>query len=153
MLKHWCALVLAIVFLGSTASPVFAQVVTRCGTSQGYSYYFSGGYVPADKSGWTEDTISPGSLSLAINDDEVDLIFSDATGNARSSKAEGATVQLLAAQATGTIIVISAYPDGAMEHYFFRLNDSGDGEVVWESLKWNGLVDKSSLYRSVCKSP
>lgn len=152
MQRFICSPILAILFLVTSTHPTYAEVITRCGASQGYAYYFSGGYVPADKSGWTEDTISPGSLSLTINGEEVDLIFSDASGIAKSSKAEGATVQLLAAQEAGTIIVISAYPGGALEHYFFRLNESG-GEVIWGSLKWNGMVDKSSLYRAECRAP
>ena len=73
--------------------------------------------MPRDKAEWTEDTISPGSISLSVQNDEVDLIFSDATSVAKSSSAEGATVQLLAAQEAGTIIVISTYPGGTFEHY------------------------------------
>jgi hypothetical protein len=153
MAKLFCPMIWGILLASGIATQAHSQVLTQCGASYGYAYYLPGGYVPTDKAGWTEDSISPGSLSLSVINGEADLVFHDATGKARSSRSEGASIQILEASESGSIIVISSYPGGAFEHYFFRLNKNGEGEVIWGSLKWNGLVDKSSLYRADCKAP
>jgi hypothetical protein len=57
---------------------VRAQTLTECGKSDGYSYYFAGGLVPADKGGWKKDGIGDGRIILNYINGEIDLLMKNA---------------------------------------------------------------------------
>src|SRR5262249_57770920 len=70
---------------------VRAQTVTECERSDGYSYHFAGGLVPADKSGWQKDGYGGRQVLNFING-EFDLLGKKASGTARPVKQDGGKI-------------------------------------------------------------
>lgn len=68
------AMATAVIFL-LICTGAMAQTVTECGRSDGYAYYFSGGFVPADKSGWRKDGIDGGKIILNYTNGKFDLLI------------------------------------------------------------------------------
>jgi len=64
-----------------------AVTLTECGRLDGYSFYFSGGLVPADKGGWKKDSIVDGRIILNFINGDVDLLIKNSTGSTGFSKA------------------------------------------------------------------
>ena len=113
-----------------------ADVITRCGASKGYAYYFEGPLVPREKSGWTQDGISQGSMQLVRDGKELDIVYTDTAGT-RSAKADGFLVfNLSPPNNTGFVTLIAVSErTGVVEHYLFTLNAEGRGTVEWGSIK------------------
>lgn len=84
--------VLAVLILCLDCDAARAEIITRCGASKGYSYFFKGALVPKDKSGWQEDSISGGDILLVKNGKDYDIIYTDALGGTKSARADGFTI-------------------------------------------------------------
>jgi hypothetical protein len=84
MMSRYLASILAAAMLCTNAN---AQTLTECGKLEGYAFFFSGGAMPADKSGWQKDAIS-GFVILNFANDEFDLIIKDSM-RTTSVKPEG----------------------------------------------------------------
>lgn len=106
------------------SAPVFAQDVARCSDSKGQAFYPFSGLIPKDKSGWREDGISKGRITVKrLANNEFDLIFSDAQRPDVSSRADGGIV-LMARAATQDFSLVIVYPGSTTEIYsFWRAND------------------------------
>ena len=135
--------------------PSFAlgQVITSCGASKGYTYFFKGGVVPKDKSGWTEDAISKGNIILVLegNGKELNIYYKDAQ-TTKSAKENGGELHLMYAEENlKTIIMLVHYPgNGVLEHYMFRLDANGNGSVVWGTDRATNRYAKASLFQASC---
>ena len=147
-------LVAAVIAVGLFARPACAAAILTCGPATGYGYYLRGGVVPDSDVGWHEDAISGGETRLVQDGDGFDIVFRDATGQTRSSRAEGAAVVPIVVQ-SGLVILISAYqgPQPTLEHYLFRWDASGKGEVVWRIDRATLSISKASLYHADCSAP
>jgi len=86
MHKSLIAIPTLLMVCGVQLSGAKAQTLTECGKSDGYSYYFSGGLVPADKGGWKKDGIDSGRIILNHVNGEVDLLIKNALGTTASVK-------------------------------------------------------------------
>jgi hypothetical protein len=141
--------VIAILIFCSNA---FAAVITSCGASQGYGYYFQGGIVPTDQEGWQPSKISKGGIIFTMDEDNADIILRDATNETRSVKEDKALVKVLHVEPlAGTILVMVYYPKGALEHYLFQLDNAGAGKVVWGTAKAAGPIITNKLMVANCK--
>jgi len=134
------------------ATSARAEIITRCGASTGYGYYFTGTVVPQSKAGWSKAEISKGEILLILAGDQPDIVFTDATGGTQSARSAGAEVMFLPA-ATGFKLVLLVYPKGAVDHYLFQLDHAGNGTVAWGNVKAGGLLQTSSLYVAKCLAP
>ena len=136
----------------ATATVGKADVITRCGASKGYAYYFEGPLVPREKSGWTSDGISKGGIQLVRDGKEFDIVYTDVAGT-RSAKSDGFIVLNLSMPNTGffTVLLVSE-GTGVIEHYLFKLDAKGRGTVVWGSIKGGSVrIPKSAIYEvDVC---
>jgi len=63
MSQRFAAIVTAIL-IPAFATAAQTAVITKCGASKGYAYYFGGQAVPPGKAGWREDGISDGEIQL-----------------------------------------------------------------------------------------
>jgi hypothetical protein len=54
----------SIAFSVTVSDGAWAQTLTECGKSDGYTYFFAGGFVTADKGGWKKDSIDDGRITL-----------------------------------------------------------------------------------------
>jgi hypothetical protein len=143
-------LVAALLFLTS-ASPTYAQVVTRCGASSGTAFFLKGPLVENDQSGWAKDGVSGGSIMFMLDGKQADIVYTDSLGS-RSARADGAEVFIAGHdEDLGTTLVLLLYSKTATaEHYLFRLNDWGIGEVVWSIARAGGNIQKSGVYHAQC---
>src|SRR5262245_39153456 len=71
---------------------VRAQTVTECGKLDGHAYYFAGGLVPADKSGWRKDGVDGGRIILNYIKGEIDLLIKNAMGTTVSVNQTGGKI-------------------------------------------------------------
>lgn len=147
-------IVFAVCFsLGSSAST--ADVLTRCGPSDGHSYFFPGPLVSQDDAGWAKDGISKGAIELVRHSNDFDVIITDTVGT-KSLKGDGFIIVPVPQPGKGDFVTLVAFHQatGVVEHYMFQLDQAGDGTLVWGSLKGGGaLIKKSALFLSSCHSP
>jgi hypothetical protein len=140
-----------VVWLLSCASSASADVITSCGGSSGHGYFFPGENIPADAEGWHSDEIAKGGIIFTLDGDNPDIILRDATGKTRSVKEDNAIVKILHVEAhKGTILVMVYYRAGALEHYLFKLDNAGTGQVVWGTAKAAGPIIANKLMAANC---
>ena len=130
------------------------EIVTRCGSSSGHDFYLQGGLVSPDRAGWSKGRISSGQILLIHNGNEPDIIFTDATKQIQSARAEGATVIEVEGGPPGFRLILAVYQgNGTIEHFLFGLDEDGSGTVAWGTSRANALITKSSLYKATCQAP
>ncbi len=108
----------SLVILATVLSPVtVAQNVTTCRAPKGYSYYHYQGLTSKESSGFTEDKLSNGVLTIKKVDSETfDILYIDARKTITSSVAAGAVVRLLRrGESDATFITI--YNQSAIDLY------------------------------------
>lgn len=138
-------------------TPTAASLLTRCGESKGWSYFFEGGFVGPGQGGWREDGISGGAIEVHLKNDVLDVIFYDTTGGPYSHTSEGAQVYPTSIQETESggrtfTVVVDNRGTGLLETYFFNLNATGSGTVVWSAMRSGGILPKASLMTASCSS-
>ena len=126
-----------------------AEISISCGASQGYSYYFAGGLVSKAESGFTEDAISDGKISLTISDTGgADVLTIDAGGAIKSATSQGGQVMALPAGEIG-MNWVSLYGDGTIEVYSF--NGLSNSVAVYRNTVGNSSIAKNSLFVANCE--
>lgn len=140
----------ALLFLAQHAA---AETITECGASDGTAYYFEGPITPEAESGWQKDQISKGEFRLIMDGDQPDIIATDALNRTFSALGDGAAVIELKGTDAHFRLIVVIYPQGAVEHFIFRLDAQGAGKVVWGSAKVGGPIPKSSLMEATCHKP
>jgi hypothetical protein len=134
---------------------VRAQTVTECGRSDGYAYYFSGGLVSADKSGWRKDGIDGGRIILNFLKDEVDLLIKNATGTTASVKQDGG--KIIVRKGTNGLIRLTVFygtETATTEDYVFQIDERGNGTVVFTTVRTAAdTINKMSLMTAQCRGP
>jgi hypothetical protein len=113
----------------SLSAPSRAEILTRCTASEGFSCDSPEPMVPEDQHGWVDDGIREGEIPPSIEkEDEIDIIYKDASGM-RSMEGEDLEFLILA---SGDAFLAIAIDTGTpvLEHYFFKLANSGGGTVV-----------------------
>jgi hypothetical protein len=134
---------------------VRAQTVTECGRSDGYAYYFSGGLVSADKSGWRKDGIDGGRIILNFLKDEVDLLIKNATGTTASVKQDGG--KIIVRKGTNGLIRLTFFygtETATTEDYVFQIDERGNGTVVFTTVRTAAdTINKMSLMTAQCRGP
>jgi hypothetical protein len=145
--------IVVVVVLLVLCADATAQTVTECGRSDGYSYYFAGGAVPADKGGWKTDGIDDGRIILNFVNGEADLLIKNATGSTVSVMQTGGKIFVRKA-ITGLIALTVFYDDTAItEDYVFQLDTAGKGTVAWTVIRTAASINKMSLMTAECRGP
>lgn len=111
-------IVLGIVF--TMHSQVSAETIISCGSNNGYEYFFSGGIVPKSQEGWGSGGFSTGHFSLIRykSNNQLDVIYKDATNVVNSARANGAEVVMLS-NISPIITVLVNYKNQTTEIYTF----------------------------------
>jgi hypothetical protein len=117
----------------SLSAPSRAETFTRCIASEGLLCYFPGPTIPEDQSGWTDDGINEGKTLPSIEkEDKIDIIYKDASG---MCSMEADRLEFLILPSGDAFLVVTTDTRAAVvEHYFFKLDNSGGGTVVWAPL-------------------
>ena len=131
------------------------ETLTECGRSDGYAYYFSGGLIPPDKSGWRKDGIDNGRIILNFINGEVDLLIKNTTGTTASVKQDGG--KIIVRKATSGLIrltVLYGAETATTEDYVFQVDDRGNGTVVFTTVRTAAdTINKMSLMTAQRRSP
>ena len=132
-----------------------AETLTECGRSDGYAYYFSGGLISPDKSGWRKDGIDGGRIILNFINGEVDLLIKNTTGATASVKQDGG--KIIVRRATNGLIrltVLYGTETATTEDYVFQIDDRGNGTVVFTTVRTAAdTINKLSLFTAKCSGP
>jgi hypothetical protein len=119
-----------------------------CGESKGYAYYFEGGLVNKASSGFVEDGITGGKVSLTLNDKgESDILTLDATGVVKSATSQGGNVITLPA-GEGSMNWVAIYGDGTLEVYSY--NGNSNSVASYRNTVGNTNIAKNSIFISDC---
>ena len=152
MARYWFAAFLLTALLAPIGTPQ-AAIITKCGASTGYTYYFGGETIPSGREGWNEEAIGESEIQLIQSGKELDIVFTDVRG-AQSKKAQGFQVFSVPQPKPGFMLVVAIHQKGVLEHHLFQLDALGNGTVVWGSLKGSAWpIQKSSVYQATCRSP
>ena len=147
-MKH-LFLALCLIVLAAATNQASAGVIAECGASEGYAYYFSGLLVSEEDAGWQRDKISTGSVSIVELDGDLDVIFSDATGRTKSSRANGAEVFPVGNNVDEEIIsVMVLYVGRVIEVYTYNAKAK---KLILVQQKIDDLVNKASIMVSDCR--
>ena len=82
MKKIYLFIILNLFFLQN----IHATTIANCGPSAGLSYFPYSGILTKDNSGFENDAISDGNVTLSKNSDSYDILYKDATGTIVSSR-------------------------------------------------------------------
>lgn len=133
-------------------SSVFADIVTKCDSPHGYSYFVAGSFVPKKEAGWVEDGISKGSYLVTRDaDGKYDIIFSDAINRTISSREDGGEVVVIS-KSDNRLVLVVAYPEMNVETWYFRIDLSGTGELTVSQARYGeaSFINKHSLMKAAC---
>ena len=151
MLKYSLLTFFLILFMAFSRSAK-ADIITKCESLSGYSYFLEGGAIQKKDAGWQKDGISKGSYILIKESKGVyDIVFNDALNRTISSKEDGGQI-VVVADTPSTKVILVNYPDMNIETYYFTLNPSGNGQLsVSQARYWEAaFANKHSLMRGVC---
>lgn len=142
----------ALILIGSFATQALSsmaaqsQTLIECEAGKGWAYYSNIEPETGKPTGWVEDGITGGSITLVRDGDEFDLLIRDTIGTI-SARAEGAQIVLLGFRAT-YLEVLASYPQGAKEIYTF---DFAAKQLVWSQHKFGVLYDKAHTFVAACR--
>ena len=121
-----------------------------CGPSSGYAYYFEGGLVGKKDSGFTEDGISSGQISLTLDtkNGKGDILTKDASGVLKSASSQNGVINVLPAGDKG-LNWLAMYNDGTLEVYSY--NFQSNKVAIYRNTVGNSRVAKNNLFVASCK--
>jgi hypothetical protein len=127
-----------------------AQTVATCGDSAGHAYYPATKMTSDKNSGWQQDGIRGGRLTLTkVDAKDYDVLYADSMGRVVSSKQDGAAI--LAVARSGSFITVAVlYAGVSVETYTFYKDRSGRGHVAWTQNRFGGAIDKISAFVADC---
>jgi hypothetical protein len=134
------------------ANSALADVVTKCDSIQGYSYYVAGPLVEQDAAGWKKDGISSGNfLVIREANENYDIVVTDSLNRTKSSREEGGEVSVVS-KSDSHLVLIVGHPSMNVETYYFRLNQKGKGELTVSQARYGeeARINKHSLMRATC---
>jgi len=146
-------IIVNILFLATLLCSPFSNaeilLSVTCGDSSGYSYYFEGGAVDRKSSGFTEDGITGGKITLTLDDEgKGEVLHLDATQKIKSVKSEGG--QLFVMAGDSHVNWFASYPDGTITLESLHLDSMK--LASYRNTAGNKLVAKNSLMTSDCKA-
>jgi hypothetical protein len=142
--------IIAMVSLVAQVHSAAAAVITHCGESQGMSFIFDGGLMPADKAGWQPDRVV-GDFELIAGDDysNPDITYNGTLGRG-SYRLDGGEVHLVQGSPGFLLVVVTLPAPTEVNHYLFKLDGRGKGMVVWGSTVAAGAAQTSTLMTASC---
>ena len=150
MTKRVVVAALGLVWFALTISIAKAESVkiATCGPMKGYSFFYPGPNIPKDDVGFGEDGISSAKTTLAIIDDEPDVISGD-WGDPTTARADGASVFVLGEGKLkdDSIVFVVIYPGMAVETYTYN---GTDNSLMLLQTKYGALIQKTAMFYSKC---
>lgn len=87
------------------AMPATAEIVTSCAAPQGYAYFFGGGLVPPDWSGWQSDSVNDGTMLLSWKDKKFQIQYKYSQ-NWKDMESEGGQIIVISNQTKNIIYLL-----------------------------------------------
>lgn len=144
----------SIVFAALTVASgaVWSKDIAQCSNPSGKGYYPNIGLVSKGQSGWEDEKITNGLVSLVKNDtNEYDILFVDATKRIVSSRNDGGEVIMLSRGAKSVSFLV-VYLGQTAEVYTFLIDNSGKPEYIHVTSRAGDavMITKASVMRGDC---
>jgi hypothetical protein len=142
-----------IIGLGLIAGEASGADIATCSNPSGHAYYAHRAPIQKDKSGWTEDAITGGLVTIKrVSEGKYDIMFVDAFKSIRSARAEGGTVIGVRRSSEDAIFVIM-YAEGTVETYHLLRDDQGKNIYLsFLDRGAEGQLAKASLMMGICSA-
>ena len=138
-------------------------VVTRCsGPSIGRAIFYRTSPETRTRWGeWEKVDLASVSFSLVYRDGDPDILFRESkSGELKSYKEDGFRLGRVQSADPDFHLIVAIYPTvrppqqgGTIQHYLFRLDKHGNGDVAWGKVSSDLYLHRNGLYRSKCISP
>lgn len=141
-----------LLFLGLQGAPVQpSKILAVCGASSGKAFY-----VEPRVTGWVDDAISGGSVTLMIGSDgQPDVIVRDAMESSQLASASGSVVAPLIAEEIGSFIFVVLDREGnEVTTYQVSTDATGGRTLLWtdtKNHKTNANITKVAAYVASCE--
>ena len=135
-----------------TAVASWAQSVATCQNPEGYAYFHFSGLVPSEKSGFVQDQITGGLVTLQkVGPRKYDLLFVDASKRIISATGDGGIVTLVR-KGSQDATFIHFYPGRVLEVYTFWVDSKGQSKYDILQSKGGDFmpIHKSSVMVGTC---
>lgn len=157
------AILMLLVIPAVAADKSETVVVTRCsGPSIGRAIYYRTSPETRTRWGeWEKDDLPRVSFSLVYRDGDPDILYRESkSGELKSYQEGGFRVGRIQSADPNFHVIVAIYPTvrppqqgGTIQHYLFRLDKHGNGDVAWGKVSSDLYLHRNSLYRSKCISP
>lgn len=138
--------------LGFSIKSSLAVELADCSEPKGYGYVSNFGAVPKDRAGWIEDKMSGGAFKVVTNNEALDLIYIDSSGQIYSTKGNGGFVHLLRV-GPKNFTIMAGYEGDTLELYSFIEERTGDKKMhILSSKGGSGQINKSSVMVASCRA-
>lgn len=149
-MKISIGLLAALLMAPASGALAQSQTVAVCGAVKGQAYFFDSGLVRGKSAGWSDDGISNGRITLSkTGKDEYDVVYSDASGGAYSSRGEGAVV-VPGPLSTDQMSILLFHPQNVIEVYQFVRDRTGKARVALLQSKGTDSITKASVMVGEC---
>lgn len=138
-------------------------VVTRCsGPSIGRAIFYRTSPETRTRWGeWEKVDLASVSFSLVYRDGDPDILYRESkSGELKSYQEDGFRLGRIQSADPNFHVIVAIYPTvrppqqgGTIQHYLFRLDKHGNGDVAWGKVSSDLYLHRNSLYRSKCISP
>lgn len=149
-MKNWKLLLFwaSILFVCGSSK---AETIITCSNLTGSTYYSYKGIVPKGKAGWMQDGIKGGKFALSKDaDDQLDILYTDATGRVVSSRQDGGTVVGIGSNPNSIVVMVN-YPNTTVEVFHFSKINDGTYELLFQQTKYGmGVINKAQTLRGTC---
>ena len=144
-------ILLSIIFISSLA--INAETIASCEGLKGQSYYPNiGMFTDKDTSGWQDDGISNGKVSVIKNGNSFDILFVDTLGDINSSKDQGAEIRIVMLD-QNSFSLTSVFLNASVEIYSFWKTKQDNFKYSLTQVKGgSSLIPKNSLLIGDCSS-
>lgn len=148
MVRRVFAIGSAIVFAATAQAGEWRPVCT-CGEMQGVGFFFPGGAVPEEETGWQDDLVSDGTTYLMTDGKRYDIVHKDASGRRHSTRFQDrADILALPGNTMLRLSVVRKF-EPRLEQYAFQLDERGRGIVVL-SRQQEGLASRVTIMKARC---
>ena len=147
--------IIALIIFPLWATPAFTQTIATCKGPEGFANYHDSGLVEKKDSGFQEDKITGGNITIMrMQDGKYDILFLDATKTITSVMGQGGQVAILR-KGTTDATFMNFYPGmGTIELYTLWLDSEGSGryDLIQSKGGDNSLIHKSVVMSGLCDS-
>ena len=146
MKTFFSLLIVCLIFLPRIA--IAEAIITSCGESRGHDFWVTN--TALNVGGWEEVGVPGGKIVLTKIGDDFDLKITDATGETKSARSQGATIVPVENE-NNNVTIIVVHAGAGTEVYSFTLDEMRNGELVWTKIRHHFLIRNGGVSSAKCQ--